>query len=239
VSGSLAPCTGCTFHACTIVLKVNVPPIYRTNITEPLAAYTSSRGTLVASFLGDPHGNSDLASATSALTDQNASYAGFNLLLLEPLQLPFADELAYGARLVTNAGGGGRIRARALSDAECACGGISNGVDGQGGDSWPKVVQGRAALQSVLDGLSPGIEDSSLAGRLIELLTCVTASRFSSCSIFGAAGSPRTLTRDVASRRAVPCRAVPPHCPVMSFVFFVTLPLPHSHLTSRRLPKLT
>ncbi|KAI0250999.1 DUF833-domain-containing protein [Lactifluus subvellereus] len=142
-----------------------------TNITEPLAAYTSSRGTLVASFLGDPRGNSDLASASSALTSQNASYAGFNLLLLQPLQLPFADELAYGVRLVTNAGGGGRIRARALSDAECACGGISNGVDGEGGESWPKVVQGRAALQGVLDGLSPGIEDSSLAGRLIELLT--------------------------------------------------------------------
>jgi uncharacterized protein with NRDE domain len=129
----------------------------------------------VASFLSDLRGDSDLEGATCALTNQNTSYAGFNLLLLQPLQkLPFADKLAYGARLVTNAGGGGRIRARGLSDAECACGGISNGVDGLGGDAWPKVVHGRAALQSILDGLSPEMDDSHLAGRLIELLTCVT-----------------------------------------------------------------
>jgi uncharacterized protein with NRDE domain len=152
--------------------------IYRTNIIEPDAIYAASRGTLVASFLGDLRGDSDLESTTDALTNQNPSYAGFNLLLFQPLQQhqqqqPLAGKLAYGARLVTNAGGGGRIRARALSDAECACGGISNGVDGRGGDAWPKVVQGRAALQSVLDGLSPGTDDSNLVGQLIELLTCV------------------------------------------------------------------
>jgi hypothetical protein len=89
--------------------------------------------------------------------------------------------LAYDARLLTNGGGGGHIRARTLSDDECACGGISNGVDGQGGDVWPKVLQGRAALRSILDEGSAGgpkiaDADSHLAERLMELLTCVTAS---------------------------------------------------------------
>ncbi len=169
-----------------------VLPTKRTNITEPGASYASSRGTLLAAFLADPRGDSDLASATTALTAEDTSYAGFNLLLLEPhLPLPTtgpestatADTvtLAYDARLLTNGGGGGHIRARTLSDEECACGGLSNGIDGEGGDAWPKVLQGRAALQRILDeGSADGPEiadvDSHLVGRLMELLTCVTAS---------------------------------------------------------------
>ncbi|KAI0301125.1 NRDE protein-domain-containing protein [Multifurca ochricompacta] len=128
---------------------------FLTNITEPGAAYTSSRGTLVASFLTDPR--EDLASEVSALMGQKTAYAGFNLLLLEPL--PFTDRLAYGARLVTNGGGGGKIQGRELNEGECISGGISNGVDGQGGDSWPKVVQGREMLENVLDELSPSPEN--------------------------------------------------------------------------------
>jgi hypothetical protein len=162
-------------------------PTCRTNITEPGASYASSRGTLVAAFLADPRGDSGLASATTALTAEDTSYAGFNLLLLEPhpcLPTTGTDTvttLAYDARLLTNAGGGGHIRARTLSDDESACGGISNGVDGQRGDVWPKVLQGRAALRSILDESSadgPKIADadSHLAERLMELLTCVTAS---------------------------------------------------------------
>jgi len=163
----------------------------RTNITEPGASYASSRGTLVAAFLADPRGDSDLASATTALTAEDASYAGFNLLLLEPhprlsttttgpekkcTASADAAPLAYDARLVTNGGGGGHIRARTLSDDERACGGVSNGVDGEGGDAWPKVLQGRAALQRILDeGSADGPEiadvDSHLVGRLMELLT--------------------------------------------------------------------
>ena len=92
---------------------------------------------------------------------------------------------------------------RTLSDAERACGGLSNGVDGEGGDAWPKVVQGRAALRSILElerqedhtdtdqdqdqdqegppSGGPDHEiadgaDAHLAERLIELLTYVTAS---------------------------------------------------------------
>ncbi|KAI0278203.1 NRDE protein-domain-containing protein [Russula aff. rugulosa BPL654] len=154
-----------------------------TNISEPGASYASSRGTLVAAFLADPRGHSDLASATTALTAEDTSYAGFNLLLLEPhSHLPTTGSdtvtttLAYDARLLTNDGGGGHIRARTLSDDECACGGISNGVDGQGGDVWPKVLQGRAALRSILDeGSADGPKiadaDSHLVERLMELLT--------------------------------------------------------------------
>jgi uncharacterized protein with NRDE domain len=166
-----------------------VLPTYRTNITEPGASYASSRGTLVAAFLADPRGDSDLASATTALTAEDTSYAGFNLLLLEPHpRLPTTgtdtdtDTLTYDARLLTNGGGGGHIRTRTLSDDERACGGISNGVDGQGGDVWPKVLQGRAALRNILDegsvdGPKIADADSHLAERLMELLTCVTASR--------------------------------------------------------------
>lgn len=142
----------------------------------------------------------------TAPTTATTSYAGFNLLLLEPGTTTTSGtgnaasaELTYDARLLTNGGGGGRIRARTLSDAERACGGMSNGVDGEGGDAWPKVVQGRAALRSILDeieeedhkdqdqeGTSGGPDheiadaddaaDSRLAERLIELLTYVTAS---------------------------------------------------------------
>jgi uncharacterized protein with NRDE domain len=183
------------FFAPALSILRRVLPTYRTNITEPGASYASSRGTLVAAFLADPRGDSDLASATTALTAEDTSYAGFNLLLLEPhpgLPTTGTDTdtdtdtdtatLAYDARLVTNDGGGGHIRARTLSDDECACGGISNGVDGQVGDVWPKVLQGRAALRSILDeGSADGPKiadaDSHLAERLMELLTCVTASR--------------------------------------------------------------
>lgn len=147
-----------------------------TNITEPPREYPSSRGTLVASFLGDPSG--DLTSEAAALTRPSTPYAGFNLLLLEPVPSTSASAstLAYDAHLVTNGGGGGPIRSRTLTDAERACGGVSNGVDGQGGDLWPKVAQGRAELGKVLDeelsrGPAAAETDERLAGRLIELLT--------------------------------------------------------------------
>ena len=152
----------------------------RTNITEQPREYASSRGTLVASFLGDPSG--DLTSEAEALTRQTTPYAGFNLLLLEPSSsAPSTSTLAYDAQLVTNGGGGGPIRSRTLTDAERACGGLSNGIDGHGGDLWPKVAQGRAELGQVLDEeleqLSGGpADDERLAGRLIELLTCVSTS---------------------------------------------------------------
>ena len=134
----------------------------------------------MASFLGDPSG--DLTSEADALTRQTTPYAGFNLLLLEPSSsASSASTLAYDAQLVTNGGGGGPIRSRTLTDAERACGGLSNGIDGHGGDLWPKVAQGRAELGQVLDEeleqLSGGpADDERLAGRLIELLTCVSTS---------------------------------------------------------------
>ena len=133
----------------------------------------------MASFLGDPSG--DLTSEADALTRQTTPYAGFNLLLLEPSSSASASTLAYDAQLVTNDGGGGSIRSRTLTDAERACGGMSNGIDGHGGDLWPKVAQGRAELGKMLDEeelkqLSGGPADERLARRLIELLTCVSAS---------------------------------------------------------------
>ncbi|KAF8272807.1 NRDE protein-domain-containing protein [Lactarius quietus] len=145
-----------------------------TNITEPWSVYASSRGTLVASFLGDPCG--DLTSEATALTRRTTPYAGFNMLLLEPVPSTSAaaSTLAYDARLVTNDGAGGPIRSRPLTDAERACGGLSNG-------QWPKVVQGRGELDKVLGELSRGPEtetDERLARRLIELLTTRGAEKY-------------------------------------------------------------
>jgi len=158
----------------------------------------------------DPDATTTRTRTTAAAASTTTSYAGFNLLLLEPSVPPgttttgdAGTELTYDARLLTNGGGGGRVRARTLSDAERASGGISNGVDGEGGDAWPKVVQGRATLRSVLvehrrevevevdkdqDQVGEGPSSSSggpdreiaddaadvhLAERLIELLTYV------------------------------------------------------------------
>ncbi|KAI0263984.1 NRDE protein-domain-containing protein [Gloeopeniophorella convolvens] len=147
-----------------------------TNITEPAASYASTRGTLAASFLAaDPRG-AGLARAAAALERENAQYAGFNLLLLElaPPALRPGSGLAYDARLVTNNGGGGTICARALSDVERACGGVSNGA-GDAGAAWPKVVEGTAALRALLAGVARApADDMQLAERLLALLTMHT-----------------------------------------------------------------
>jgi Transport and Golgi organisation 2 len=205
--------------------KKNKQKNNRTNITEDSTPHASSRGTLAASFLADPRGGSDLERATAALTSHDAlaatSYAGFNLLLLEPLPGTAATPmLAYDARLLTNGGQGGRIRARMLSPAEYAYGGTSNGVDGEGGEAWPKVVQGKAAFRSILEleeedqGTTGGPEiadaDSRLAERLIELLTYVTAVVFPAVGWF----LPRPFLfrpRIVLFPTLIPCAPSWPH----------------------------
>jgi hypothetical protein len=96
---------------------------------------------------------------------QDTRYAGFNLLLLSPRweetaetpapapRLLTSASLRFEACLVTNHGQGGDIAKRSLTASERACGGVSNGIDGRGAESWPKIRQGLRAMQELLDDL--------------------------------------------------------------------------------------
>lgn len=88
--------------------------------------------------------------------------------------------LSFSASLVTNHGAGGLLAARALSENERKCTGVSNGVDGQGASEWPKVVQGRDAFDEALrewkDDQRRGrdVDDIALAERLFTVLSYVS-----------------------------------------------------------------
>jgi hypothetical protein len=63
-------------------------PLCRTNIAEPstLNGYSTSRGSLVSSFLLS-RSTHPLQDEIGTIVPQDASYAGFNLLLLEPVRI--------------------------------------------------------------------------------------------------------------------------------------------------------
>lgn len=107
----------------------------------------------------------------------DARYAGFNLVLLAPASTPHPS-LSFDALFVTNHGGGGSITYRALTDAQRHRGGVSNGIDGNGADEWPKVQHGVRAFEELLDTMSPNTPEDQLTERLFDLLmwvyeTCV------------------------------------------------------------------
>lgn len=56
----------------------------------------------------------------------------------------------YTAAYLTNHGGGGALVSRTLTDAERRCGALSNGIDGRGAESWPKVAQGTRLFHDLL-----------------------------------------------------------------------------------------
>lgn len=165
-----------------------------TNITEPYQRLPSSRGALAPAFLlGQP------GTPLEELYPQ-ASYAGFNLLVLEAEwdEASPAESVSISAAaptsavptrlihfphasLVSNNGGGGPLAWRALRADERASGSLSNGlhVSGTGGEAWPKVVQGRALFADAVrahdealreDGKKEGDADAALAHRLFALL---------------------------------------------------------------------
>jgi uncharacterized protein with NRDE domain len=106
------------------------------------------------------------------LVPPDASYAGFNLLLLAAASAPHSSpSFFFDALYVTNRGAGGPITYRALTDAQRHRGGLSNGVDGNGADEWPKVQHGVRALDALLDTLPPNTSDDQLTERLFDLLT--------------------------------------------------------------------
>ncbi|KAI9568540.1 NRDE protein-domain-containing protein [Boletus coccyginus] len=142
-----------------------------TNITEQPNTFTTSRGHLVSSFLTSPLSPS-LEDDARRIAPPDARYAGFNLLLLAAASAPHASfSFSFDALFVTNCGGGGPITFRALTAAQRHRGGLSNGVDGDGADEWPKVQHGVRALDALLDALPPDIPEDQLAERLFDLLT--------------------------------------------------------------------
>lgn len=156
-------CLACGLFALLAQRRFLFP--FRTNVREDAAPYEHSRGELASSFLlADDRLSVEEYATNLAATSQK--YAGFNLLLFAPNLLsspspqstttldasqsqPASGGTTMDALLVTNHGGGGRLIHRRLTQAECACAGISNGVDGTGG--WAKVVGGTRDLQEVVD----------------------------------------------------------------------------------------
>ncbi|KAI5123135.1 hypothetical protein M0805_000838 [Coniferiporia weirii] len=143
-----------------------------TNITEQHHSYGSSRGHLVSSFLlpGAP----GVKQYTDSLTGSaSGGYSGFNMLVLSPSRNAETRQVVYeDATLITNSGGGGIISSRWLRSEERRIGGVSNGVDGEGGADWPKVKEGVSRLSEVLFGGERGRAGSSegLVDELFELL---------------------------------------------------------------------
>ncbi len=99
----------------------------RTNITEPVQKYGTSRGALVSSFLlaPTPTTHQPLADELAALVPPDARFAGFNLLLLAPAPAPTPaprslgenaprTPISYEGLFVTNHGGGGALASRPL-----------------------------------------------------------------------------------------------------------------------------
>ena len=99
----------------------------------------------------------------------DAVFAGFNLLLLAP-RLGDEGLLFYDALFVTNHGGGGVITARRLSSPEMRCGCMSNGIDGQGADEWPKVKQATGEFAAAIESISPEATHTDIAERLFKVL---------------------------------------------------------------------
>lgn len=177
----------------------------RTNITELPNSFTSSRGHLVSSFLLSDS-SSPLEDEVGKVVSPDAKFAGFNLLLLAPappsvstipketleahereLELTAEEttvhsrdqKLSYDAMLVTNHGGGGPLQARRLIPTERACGCISNGIDGKGGNEWPKVRRAVSSFDDVLKNYSPNsdlVSENLLVEKLFGILVYVWVS---------------------------------------------------------------
>ena len=130
----------------------------RTNITEPHGTYELSRGYLVSSLLLPSPGSSNtLQDEIQHLLDLKSRFAGFNLLVFVPrISNPESGstgswELSYDVTKLSNNGGGNPIVSRTLTSEERKVGAMSNGIDGQGGDEWPKVMDATRGLREVLE----------------------------------------------------------------------------------------
>jgi uncharacterized protein with NRDE domain len=147
--------------------------LIRTNIFEPLDTYSTSRGLLVSSSLLSQSSH-PLEDEVGAIVAKNANYAGFNLLLLAPtLSVETSESIRFDSFLVTNHGGGGVVTSRPLDSSERSCGCLSNGIDGQGGDHWPKVQKARLDFDVALQSVTQETTEGELAERLFKVLSWV------------------------------------------------------------------
>ena len=148
-------------------------PRFRTNILEPHGhGHLSSRGKLTASFLVPATKGQSFDEYVSSLTHADPSsvhHPGFNLLIAE-LKAE-GEELT--STFLTNHGSGGEIKSRSLRDDERACGGISNGVDGQTMHEWTRISDGLALLEPLMHEYGCDREDD-LVEKLMELLRYIT-----------------------------------------------------------------
>ena len=87
-----------------------------------------------------------------SLLDLESRFAGFNLLVFTPhiSESEGSWRLSYEATKLSNNGGGNPIVSRSLTNEEQKGGAMSNGIDGEGGDEWPKVRDATRSLGEVL-----------------------------------------------------------------------------------------
>ena len=87
-----------------------------------------------------------------SLLDLESRFAGFNLLVFTPhaSESEGSWRLSYEATKLSNNGGGNPIVSRSLTNEERKGGAMSNGIDGEGGDEWPKVRDATQSLGEVL-----------------------------------------------------------------------------------------
>ncbi|EGN93983.1 hypothetical protein SERLA73DRAFT_126376 [Serpula lacrymans var. lacrymans S7.3] len=143
-----------------------------TNITEPLAKFTSSRGHLVSSFLTSDSPK-HLQDVVGEIIPTDAKFAGFNLLLLSPAPSTSSNQrpLSFDGTYVTNRGAGGFITSHALSSSQRHCGGMSNGIEDKGANEWPKVQHGIRSLKAILETSMPDRTEDQFTEELFDLLT--------------------------------------------------------------------
>ena len=78
--------------------------------------------------------------------------------------------LSYEIAKLSNNGGGNPIVSRTMTREERKGGAMSNGIDGKGGDEWPKVQDATRSLREVLKGDFDRAEDSDSCRRSDEEL---------------------------------------------------------------------
>lgn len=163
-------------HSCTLILhrkgQRHIDSHDRTNITEPLKTYPSSRGYLTSSFLLSD-ASLPLGAGVGRIIPQGA-IGGFNLILLEPAPRPDGS-LYFDSLWVTNNGAGGNVTSRPLSSGERSCGCVSNAVDGTN-PPWPKVDHATQEFSRLLHDISPCTSEAELTDKLFEILWCVSTS---------------------------------------------------------------
>ncbi|KAG9119687.1 hypothetical protein FRC07_005166 [Ceratobasidium sp. 392] len=154
-----------------------------TNITELIGKFETSRGELASSFLKRTPSNSlpnksgptHLSQYLETISNEQRSYAGFNLLLFSP-RFVSNGSVHYEGAIATNSGGGGEIVARSLTDVESLCGGVSNANDSarasQAEDEtsgWVKISQGKTLFREIIGRKS--WKEDELVDELCEMMS--------------------------------------------------------------------